>query len=165
MAQIRVSTKDQVSPVDLDKEKEAVGKPLAIGRQKHHRRHISPFWRHYLQMAIVMAVGMFAGGAILVLVTGITSWDDVTIQYPNQALLVMAAGMSIPMVAWMLLRGMGWRNSCEMAAAMVLPVFPFLCLVWFGVTTSAQCGAYCVVTFVAMFALMRFRRSEYSMQM
>jgi hypothetical protein len=52
-----------------------------------------------------------------------------------------------------------------MAAAMVLPVIPFLCLVWFDVTKSAQCGAYCAVTVLTMLALMGYRRSEYSMQM
>jgi hypothetical protein len=72
--------------------------------------------------------------------------------------------MSIPMVAWMLFRGMGRRNSYEMALAMVLPVIPFLCLVWFGITKSARCGPYCVSTFVAMYTLMRYRRSEYPMQ-
>jgi hypothetical protein len=77
----------------------------------------------------------------------------------------MVAGMSIPMVAWMLFRGMGRRNSYEMALAMVLPVIPFLCLVWFGITKSAWCGPYCVSTFVAMYTLMRYRRSEYPMQM
>jgi hypothetical protein len=60
---------------------------------------------------------------------------------------------------------MGWKNSYEMVLAMVLPVIPFLCLVWFHVTESAQCGAYCAVTVFAMLALMRFRRSQYSMQM
>jgi hypothetical protein len=44
------------------------------------------------------------------------------------------------MVAWMLYRGMGRKNSYEMALAMILPVIPFLCLVWFGITKSAQCG-------------------------
>jgi hypothetical protein len=127
------------------------------------KRRISPFWRHYLQMAAVMGVGMFASGAILVSIVGLKTWDEVTTQYPNQALLAMAAGMSIPMVAWMLFRGVGRRSSYEMAAAMVLPVIPFLCLVWFGVTKSAQCGAYCVVTFVAMYALMRYRQGDYSM--
>ena len=52
-----------------------------------------------------------------------------------------------------------------MAAVMVVPVIPFLCLVWFDVTKSAQCGAYCALTVVAMLALMRYRRAEYSMQM
>jgi hypothetical protein len=49
--------------------------------------------------------------------------------------------------------------------AMVLPVIPFLCLVWFGITNSAQCGGYCALTFVTVYALMRYRWSDYSMQM
>jgi hypothetical protein len=69
------------------------------------------------------------------------------------------------MVAWMLYRRMGWKNIYEMALAMVVPVVPFLCLVWFNITESAQCGAYCAVTVLAMLALMQYRRSEYSMQM
>jgi hypothetical protein len=36
-----------------------------------------------------------------------------------------------------------------MAAAMVLAVIPFLCLVWFGIATSALCEAYCATTIVA----------------
>jgi hypothetical protein len=127
-----------------------------------HRRHLPAFWRHFLQMLAVMAVGMVATGAIFVFVVGLKSWDQVILQYPTQALLAMAAGMTIPMVAWMLLRGMGGRNAAEMAAAMVLPVIPFLCLVWSGVTKSAWCGPYCVLTIAAMLGLMFYRRSQYS---
>jgi cytochrome bd-type quinol oxidase subunit 2 len=116
-------------------------------------------------MAAVMVVGMIATGAIFLSIVGLKTWDELTFQYPTQALVAMAAGMSIPMVAWMLHRGMGRKNSFEMALAMILPVIPFLCLVWFGITDSAQCGGYCASTFVTMYALMRYRRSEYSMQM
>lgn len=126
------------------------------------RRHLYPFWSHFLQMLGVMLVGMVATGAVFLGSVGLTTWDEVTLRYPTQALLGMAAGMTLPMVAWMLYRGMGWRNSSEMAAVMVLPVIPFLCLVWFGVTQSAMCGAYCAVTVVAMLALMALRRSVYS---
>ena len=132
---------------------------------KQHKRRISPFWRHFLEMLAAMVVGMIATGAIFVSVVGLKTWDEVTTQYPTQALLAMAAGMTVPMVAWMLYRGMGWRNSSEMAAAMVLPVIPFLCLVWFDITKSAQCGGYCALTVVSLLALMRYRQSEYSMQM
>lgn len=131
----------------------------------HPKRRLPHFWRHYLQMAGVMVVGMIATGAIFVSIVGLKTWDEVTSQYPTQALVAMAAGMSISMVAWMLYRGMGRKNSYEMALAMILPVIPFLCLVWFGITKSAWCGAYCALTFVSMYALMRYRRSEYSMQM
>jgi hypothetical protein len=129
------------------------------------RKHISPFWRHFFEMLAAMAVGMIATGAIFLSTVGLDTWDQVTSQYPTQALLAMAVGMTVPMMAWMLYRGMGRRNSLEMAAAMVLPVIPFLCLVWFDITESAQCGLYCVTTVVAMLALMRHRRGEYSMQM
>lgn len=128
-----------------------------------HRPHLSHFSRHFLEMFAVMAGGMIVSAAIFVTVIGRT-WDQATVEHPLASLLVIAAGMTVPMVAWMLHRGMGVRNSTEMGAAMAVPVFPFLCFVWFGVTTSAQCGAYCIVAIVAMVALMRFRRSEYSME-
>jgi len=130
-----------------------------------HKRHLPAFWRHFLEMLAAMAAGMIATVAIFLSAVGLKTWDQVIVQYPTQALLAMAAGMTIPMVAWMLFRGMGRRNSYEMAAAMVLPVVPFLCLVWFDVTNSAQCAAYCVVMIVAMLGLMLYRRDEYSMTM
>jgi hypothetical protein len=73
----------------------------------------------------------------------------------------MAAGMTVPMVAWMLYRGMGVRNTVEMAALMIVSVVPFLGLVWFDVTASAWCGAYCGFTAVAMLGMIRYRKAEY----
>ena len=137
--------------------------PLVLPTDREGRRHLSPFWRHFLQMLAAMAAGMIATSGVFLTVVGLKTWDEVTVQYPTQALWAMAVGMTVPMVAWMGYRRMGWRNSAEMAAVMVLPVIPFLCLVWFGVTESAWCGAYCLATVVAMLALMRYRRSEYSM--
>ena len=52
-----------------------------------------------------------------------------------------------------------------MAAAMLVPVIPFLCLVWFDVTMSAQCGGYCALSVAAMLALMLYRRREFGMQL
>lgn len=125
---------------------------------------LSPFWRHLWQMFAVMMAGMVAAAAIFLTIVGM-KWDDATVQHPVASLLVIATGMSVPMTAWMRYRGMGWRNSLEMAAAMVVPVIPFLCLVWFNVTKTAQCGAYCLISLAAMIGLMRYRRSEYSMEM
>jgi hypothetical protein len=132
------------------------------GRAETHG-HVSPFWRHFLEMLGAMVVGMFLTGLVFLSVVGLRTWDEITFVYPTQALLAMAVGMTIPMVGWMFYRGMGTRNIAEMATAMVAPVIPFLCLVWFNVTASAQCGAYCAVTVLAMLTLMRYRKSEYSM--
>jgi flagellar biosynthetic protein FliP len=126
-----------------------------------HRRRLSPFWRHFLEMLAAMVVGMIGTGAIFLSVVGLQTWEEVTLRYPTQALLGMAGGMTLPMIAVMEYRHMGHRNSSEMAAAMVLPVIPFLCLVWFGVTKSAQCGPYCLVMIAAMLGLMLYRRAAY----
>ena len=162
MAQPRAPTKARAAVVEPAQQ---VDPPQARPPEVGHKRRLSPFWRHFLEMLSAMAVGMIATGAIFVSITGLKTWDEVTVQYPTQVLLAMAAGMTIPMVAWMLVRGMGRRNAYEMAAAMVLPVLPFLCLVWFDVTKGAQCGPYCMTTIVAMLVLMRYRRSTYSTAM
>ena len=133
-------------------------------RHDGHHRLVSPFWRHFLEMFGVMVVGMVVGAAILLSIVG-TTWDEATRQYPTASLLVIAAGMTIPMAAWMVYRGMGWKNSREMAAAMAVPVIPFLGLVWSGATPTAQCGVYCLVAIVTMLALMLYRRDDYSMEM
>lgn len=127
-----------------------------------HDEQQSHFWRHFFQMLGAMTVGMIATGAIFISVVGLKTWDEVTVQYPTQCLLAMAVGMTLPMVAWMLYRGMGKRSTVEMAAAMVLPVIPFLCLVWFNITASALCGGYCAVMIIAMLGLMAYRREEYA---
>jgi hypothetical protein len=162
MAQPRAPTRARAAVVEPAQQMDP---PQARPPEVGHKRRLSPFWRHFPEMLAAMAVGMIATGAIFVSITGLKTWDEVTVQYPTQVLLAMAAGMSIPMVAWMLVRGMGRRNAYEMAAAMVLPVLPFLCLVWFDVTKGAQCGPYCLTTIVAMLVLMRYRRSTYSMAM
>jgi hypothetical protein len=115
-------------------------------------------------MVGAMTVGMIATGAVFLSVTGARTWDEVTVDHPTSALLAMAVGMTAPMVLWMAHMGMSRRSTNEMAAAMVLPVVPCLLLVWSGITTSAQCGLYCLLMLVAMWAVMRHRRDEYSLE-
>jgi hypothetical protein len=127
-----------------------------------HGAHLgSHFWRHFGEMFAVMMLGMIASAAVFLTIVQMT-WDEAIRERPTASLLVIAAGMSIPMAAWMVYRGMGRRNAAEMAAVMVLPVIPFLVLVWFGITNTALCGPYCILGIVAMLALMLHRRSEYA---
>jgi hypothetical protein len=115
-------------------------------------------------MLAVMVAGMVGSAAIFLTVVQM-DWEEATVSHPSASLLVIAFGMTVPMVAWMLYRGMGWRNSTEMAAVMIVPVVPFLLLVWFNVTKSAQCGVYCLIGVAAMLGLMLHRRGEYSTEM
>jgi len=162
MAKAQVSTQDRFSAAGRDNEPPT---PVLGPAEKNGKGHLSPFWRHFLQMLAAMVVGMITAGAIFLTIVGAKTWDEVTVQYPTQALLAMAAGMTVPMVAWMVYRGMGWTNSYQMAAVMILPVIPFLCLVWFDVTNSAPCALYCLLSIAAMLGLMLYRRDEYSVKM
>ena len=126
------------------------------------RGHRSRFWWHFAQMLAVMIPGMIGASYLVVVTTGVGSYERALADYPTLCLVAMAVGMTAPMVAWMSIRRMGARNILEMSLAMTVPVIPFLCLVWFGVTESALCGVYCAVTVVAMLALMGVRRDAYS---
>ena len=126
------------------------------------RHRLTPFWRHYLEMVAAMMVGMIVTGAIFLSVVGLKTWPEVTVEYPTQALLAMAVGMTIPMAAWMAHMRMPRRHIYEMSAAMVIPVVPCLLLVWLDITKSAECGAYCLLMLLAMWAVMRRRRDLYS---
>ena len=124
MAQMRSTlTQDRLARAPKHEASPDHAPPPEVG----HTGHGSHFWRHFLEMLGVMAVGMIATIAIFLSIVGLKTWDEVTVEYPTQALLAMAVGMTVPMVAWMLYRGHGRENSYEMAGAMVLPVIPFLC--------------------------------------
>jgi hypothetical protein len=126
-----------------------------------HEGHTFGFWRHFVEMIVAMAIGMFVGVAVYLIAIAMT-FEEALVRHPITILLVVAISMTVPMVVWMRHRGHGWRSCAEMAAAMVIPVIPFLCLVWFNVTDSALCGAYCAASVAAMLGLMRYRRSEYA---
>ena len=154
-------TDDHVSVTDLG---EDVSTDPARSAHAGHEGDAGGFWRHFGEMILAMGVGMLVGCAIYLTAIGMT-FDEALVRHPITILIVVAIGMTVPMVAWMRHRGHGWRSCSEMAAAMVIPVIPFLCLVWFGVTDSALCGGYCALSVAAMLALMHYRRSEYSMAM
>lgn len=62
-------------------------------------------------MLAAMAVGMIAAAATFAVVVHARSWDEILVKYPAQALLAMAAGMTLPMAGWMVHRGMGTGTS------------------------------------------------------
>jgi hypothetical protein len=108
------------------------------------------FLRHYLEMVIVMFVGM---GAVMA-VAGMPSNDTV-------ALLYMGASMTVPMVAWMLFRGHTWRPSLEMGAAMMAPTLVAMSLVG-TVDYGLLMGVEHVAMLLAMLGAMLYRRDEYT---
>lgn len=150
-------------PSGDDPSKEA-GVDVVTAAHVGHEGGRSSFWRHFAEMIVAMSIGMVVGLAVFLTAIGMT-FDEALVRRPTAILIVVAVSMTVPMIAWMRHRGHGWRSCSEMAAAMLVPVIPFLCLVWFDVTASAQCGGYCALSVAAMLALMLYRRREYGMQL
>src|SRR5262249_11882675 len=125
MARTYTPTRDNTSGADQRQDR-GTGHPI-LGTARRRVR-IPPFWRHFLEMFAAMWIGMTAGRPVFLAITGLSSTRQASDLYPAQSVLSMALSMTVPMVAWMLVRGHGCRNSAEMAAAMLVPAIPFIIL-------------------------------------
>lgn len=118
------------------------------------------FVGHVLEMGAAMMVGMVASAAVFLTAVGMTAAEAMR-QHAVLFVVLQAVGMTTAMVAWMRYRAHTWRSSSEMAAAMVVPAVPLICLRLLDVISGPICGGYCMITVVTMVALMLYRRSEY----
>jgi hypothetical protein len=121
------------------------------------------FARHYVEMVVVMFVGM----ALLALpAQWLTDavWPGVDGDDPTLMLARMGATMTVPMIPWMRWRGHGWQPSLEMAAAMIVPAMGVIALLEAGVLEGVGLLMTIehVAMFIAMFAVMIARPGEYS---
>jgi hypothetical protein len=129
-----------------------------------HRRgggHLAHFLRHLFEMVLAMMLGMFAGATIFVTATGISAGDAIE-DHSVVWVSVMAFSMTAPMVAWMRYRRHGWSACLEMAAAMIAPAIPLCILRVADLISGGICGAYCLLSLVAMVGVMVYRRDYYS---
>ena len=122
--------------------------------------HAHAFLRHLLEMGLAMMAGMMVSAAIFLTAVGMTAAEAMR-EHAVLFVVLQALGMTAAMVAWMRHRRHTWRRSSEMAAAMVAPAVPLICLRLLDVISGPICGLYCLATVVAMVALMLYRRSDY----
>jgi hypothetical protein len=101
--------------------------------------------RHFIRHYVEMLVAMFAGMGVLHLpaegamsAVG-TSWSELHADAPALMLLGMAVIMTVPMVGWMRYRGHGWRANTEMSAAMFVPTFAAIALLWWAWSRTSAC--------------------------
>jgi hypothetical protein len=114
-----------------------------------------------------MVAAMFIGMAVLFMPAELalnaigSGWDELS---DAAMFLGMATTMTLPMVAWMLYRGHGVRAGGEMAAAMFLPTFAVIGVLWADVLTDV--GALMMIEHVAMLlamlGAMLMRPAEYA---
>ena len=111
---------------------------------------------HYVEMLLAM----FAGMLVLWMPLAALARPDAT----ELELTGMAFTMTVPMVAWMRYRGHGWAPAWEMTAAMFLPTFAAIALLWAGLVEDGHAPMMIqhVAMFPAMLVAMLLRRSEYT---
>ena len=135
---------------------------------QHHRIRTSVskagrFSLHLLEMLLAMMAGMVALSFLGDLIPAHSSLYFAFRSGTNLYELAMVVSMTVPMVAWMIVRGHGRRHSAEMAFAMFAPVAVIIVLRVLKADTYlpwlADIGH--MASFVGMIAAMLYRRDHY----
>lgn len=89
---------------------------------------VARFSLHYLEMVVAMMVGMPFFFMLRNVIPASSSYAAVLVRGTILFDLAMVVVMTVPMVAWMIVRGHGWRHSAEMAFAMSAPMVAVIAL-------------------------------------
>lgn len=83
---------------------------------------VGRFFLHFLELQISMSLGALVCYVVVRLIS--TSPSYATSYRPGTFLFALGDifFLTVPVVAWMILRGHGWRQSLEIAVAMIVPV-------------------------------------------
>lgn len=124
------------------------------------RRQVARFTWHFVQMYIVMMLGMLPMAIVLALL-GVRNLSKTQ---PELFAVTMTISMVLPMLAWMRFRmGHGWARTTEMSLAMIAPcvVFVPLCLIGL-LPDQAAVGASMSLMPLTMLADMGYRWRDYA---
>lgn len=83
---------------------------------------VGRFFLHFLELQISMSLGALVCYVVVRLIS--TSPNYATSYRPGTFLFALGDifFLTVPVVTWMILRGHGWRQSLEIAVAMIVPV-------------------------------------------
>lgn len=124
------------------------------------------FIGHFLEMIVVMSLGMAVLGAAFGALHDLLFGSDYAGAWRDHVVLAatgMAFNMTAPMVLWMRYRGHSWKRGGEMAVAMNLPVLPLLAFYAFDLISEG--GVLCwqmTLMLPAMLGVMLHRKDEYT---
>ena len=96
------------------------------------------FIRHFVEMCLAMCIGGIP--LIILFFWGAAQFGhgDLLQTSPEFSVLAVACILSLPMIAWMRIRGMTWRLTAEMSAATVVMGILIVVLGGFGILPRSQ---------------------------
>jgi hypothetical protein len=137
---------------------------LQAPEQEMHDRgvKVGRFVLRLLEMLIAMQVGMGVFHLMLGLIRTYSSSRALESGTTLHA-IVMTVFMTIPMAAWMIIRGHGWRHCIEMIIAMIAPVafIGLLCQLGVDQYLPWLAGLSTPLMFLGMIFAMLYRRDHY----
>lgn len=141
----------------------AAASAYAVIRSDGPVGQIVRFTWHFVQMAVVMMLGMAPLGLIL----SALGQSDLGTRSPETKALAMTASMVIPMAVFMRIRGHNWERTAEMSAAMTVPTAVILAGSLLGLlpqraALSIVGGGMGVPMWAGMLGAMLFRWREYT---
>jgi hypothetical protein len=125
---------------------------------------VGRFLWHYAEMLLAMGIGGFLFSLLLRQIPESSSYAAVFARGTYVRAIVSSLFMTVPMVAWMILRGHGWRHSWEMTGAMLAPVAAIIVLRMLGVDAYLPWIAKinCPAMDLAMLVYMLYHRDHYT---
>ncbi len=119
---------------------------------------------HFLEMTVAMMFGMPLLFALRSLIPASSSFAAAFKSGTVLSELAMAVFMTVPMVAWMIVRGHGRRHSLEMGLGMFAPVAAIVVLRLLGADAYMPWLRYFShpAMFLGMLAAMLYRRDHFT---
>lgn len=135
---------------------------------KGHRSNLASktvrFLLHFLEMQIAMGLGMIPWHLLVRELRASPSYAAAFQRGSDLSILGHGLFMTVPMVAWMVLRRHGWRHSLEMGAAMLAPMAAIIVLCSLGADAYWPwlIGLASPAGTVGMLAYMLYRRDHFT---
>lgn len=125
---------------------------------------VGRFLLHLLEMLLAMSAGMSIFHLFVSFIPASSSWAAIADRETVLHNAVMDLFMTIPMLAWMILRGHGWRHSLEMGLAMLAPIAAINLLCRLGAVEYLPwlAKASGPTMYIGMLAAMLYRRNHYT---
>lgn len=133
-------------------------------RIRNYAAKVGRFGLHLLEMLLAMMVGMPILSMVRNLIPASSIYAAAFKSGTNLYGLTMAIFMTFPMIAWMIVRGHGWRHSVEMGFAMLAPVAATIVLRLLGAYAYLPwlASASHWAMFLGMIIAMLYRRDHYT---
>jgi hypothetical protein len=138
----------------------ASGSVVRKARVAHVVGPAGRFALHLMEMCMVMCAGAAVLSLLFFGAAGLLGYTDLPRTAPELVVLVIAVNLSVPMLAWMRYRGMGWQPTLEMAGSTMVVGLVLIPAYWMELIArtslvEVQVSLACPVMLAVM--LVRFR--------